>query len=425
MKGDSLRTVVAVSLMLVPSLVFLLVQPGKSGPFGDYNERARPFLLATLEILWIALVLIDSEESKGTERPGIRVFIESYVISSILGQVRTIMGALFFLLVAAILTAWFPDGVENNSWVMTLASIVYFVDVVLLFYWYMNPADGETTRGNDSPESGTDAPKPTKYLVGALSLINWSPGVLSKKPCDELITNSERDYINIVPLFVATAHHSTPDKTGKPKLSKLFLLVSNRNMEYPHREPSPRARSQWEVEEPFVDEKLKEARKDGRLKDGNGHSLSPFKKKMTLAFLKLSECLGRKLRIRWHDGTVSEVGDGTADSLLDVEMIPAGNFEEVDKVRKVLLNSLEDIIEEESNELTFDITGGTATVSSAMTLVALKGDCHAEHLRQDVYGKPPEELLKRIELNILSLEDLLDDLIKKLDRSWRKKTGNN
>lgn len=71
-------------------------------------------------------------------------------------------------------------------------------------------------------------------------------------------------------------------------------------------------------------------------------------------------------------------------------------------------------------EVTFNLTGGQATMSIAMMLHAIKGDTHTEYAKQNVRDAEPEELLVSVDLDFLELDDLVRKLLKYFERLYER-----
>ena len=123
---------------------------------------------------------------------------------------------------------------------------------------------------------------------------------------------------------------------------------------------------------------------------------------------------GTTLVIRWPDGRRESIGIG--EGVIEFIMIPAGNFDDVEECRETIIREIGELIKRESGEVTFDVTGGKTPVSVAMAIEAIKGDCQAEYTKQEMQDVEPEEALYRIDLDIYSLGDLLNEVAHSINR---------
>ncbi|ALM76256.1 hypothetical protein [Thermococcus barophilus] len=103
---------------------------------------------------------------------------------------------------------------------------------------------------------------------------------------------------------------------------------------------------------------------------------------------KLKECFSREIEI--EEWLIDDAND-------------------LNRIRGDLLPKLERIIREESaEEITIDITGGTAAISGALTLLAVKEDIQAQYLRQDRLE------IQKIDIDVFDLGDLWREFSERL-----------
>ncbi|KUH33946.1 hypothetical protein APY94_04240 [Thermococcus celericrescens] len=347
--------------------------------------RYPPFLIASVIVFVISLFMYHRARKKS--EVGLEAFLSVQFIGLVLGQVESLLGVLLFILLAGVLTAWLPDSVSNGEPLGTIGAILYTSSIALLTYWLVEPKQKRSERREL---------RKTRYLVTALSIPSWDADRVLHADCDMLRRNSaelnngpkRQKRQNIVPLFQAISYHL-------PRLERVFLLVSESILNWKDDRTTQYAR-EYLSERGF---------------DAQG---SAFEAKMRAFFLKLSECTGRPVLIRWPDGRRESIGSG--EGVIEFVMVPAGNFDDVEECREAIKGALGEILKKESGEVTFDVTGGKTLVSVAMALEAIKGDCQAEYTKQEIQDVAPEESLYRVDLDVYSLKDLLNEMARSLNR---------
>ncbi|GAB6134924.1 hypothetical protein [Thermococcus prieurii] len=346
----------------------------------SFQFTDRPFtwrLAAVVLVLLLSSLLFWRKLKKGERRVSLSAFVHAYFINLIIGNVKSLFGIFVFILLAAVLTQWLPDAIESGSPYWAGWNLAYLLSILLLTYWVAVPEERK--------EEGL---RKTKYLVFALSWPSWSPSSVAGANCNELFTNSPSlaggggKPPNVTPLFVAVKYHLE-------RLERVYLLVSSSEMKYGFKN---------EDEREYVRTYL-----TSRGISPEGHD---FRDLVRLLLVKLSECTGKGITVEWTDGTI----EGLTGNDVTFKLAVADDFDDVDKCREVIRSLTDEIIKRESEELTFDLTGGKTLVSVAMALTAIRRDCQAEYLRQNVYGKEPEELLKKVNLDIFTVEDILEEL---------------
>ncbi len=230
---------------------------------------------------------------------------------------------------------------------------------------------------------------PVRYLVYALSVPrDWEN--VGKLSCDELRRNAAR--INILPLYVSLYYHLTHPES---KLEKLFLVIT----------------------------------KDGHLKDEK--TRNEIKEALKVFFDKMSDCLfGKgidvKFKIHWWESEyypdIKPATAGNGERTIDVRFIVVsdsndvkGTFEEIKQCKELM-----EAIESDSKDVGIHLTGGTATMSIALMFHAIKGDTHAEYMKQGITDREPEELLVGIDMDVFDLEDLVRELNSYYERIYEK-----
>ncbi len=370
------------AVLLLLAIVPLQVM-GAAKPMAD---GAKCFLVTSTLLLVMAVVLImivehqregapEAEERGGKGKPLERLldFIRLFLSRFFVGEMLTsIYGLFLFVLFAMTLTAWLPAGMQYAQPVFTLATVIYVIDIILLSAWVYGPLTG---RKKDTKPTGV------KYLIYALSSpvgrnqnINWDVNRIKTADCADL--RRDNVSINIVPLYVSLHRHFG-------KLEKLFLLHSNVHL-------------------------------GNRKETENG--LRAF-------FEKASECLRKdhgecvSFRVHWEEifsgGSTETIPPAGCERTIEVHFVDIGSANDVMEVYHTLRKNrrLAELLEKHRREVLFHVTGGTAVVSAAMVLHALKRDVRAEYLRQDATGKEPWESLREIDIDLFEdLGDIVQEL---------------
>ena len=352
-------------LMFIPGLMFL---------------KFELFTLISLIFLIVSVVLAIICAKWGIKEPGVSIldFVRLFISRYFVGELTTsIYGLLLFVIFAVVLTAWLPDSIENGEPVWTLGLIFYLIGTIMITAWVYPPPKKKPT---------SDRPEPADYLVYALSKpSNWKE--VGGIECDKLKMNPRP--INILPLYVSMYYHLNPpeDFGAGRRLKGIYLLITDEHV----------------------------AGKD-----------SPVKEEVRLklrAFLeKASDCLGVRFNVHWPCEGVETIGKGENEVFIKFVYVGDGN-----RVKEVYSSIASSEIGERidrslkgEGEVSFHITGGTAAISSAMMLHAIRGSLHAEYAKQGVFNVPPEELLQRVDLDIFDLDLLIRELREYFEREYEK-----
>jgi len=355
------------------------------------------FLAASAISLLVFSIGATWKESKNPKST-VGGFLRTYVLNLVKGEVYTLPSVAFFVLMTAVLAAWLPDSFENGNFVLATGAIFYLAALVFGLYWiYEAP--------NESKEL-----VPTRYLATALSrLSSWSAKELWEKDCESIIKNDGS--MNILPLAVAIDFHLE-------KLERVYIFNSRQNEEKPIktiiRNGKPTVN---EEEKTFLENPPGELR--AFLK-----GLNPFQRKIAVFFAKLSRCLSErgysvKFRIHWRhekdkfSGQTTVVGNGKRT--IDVVFVPNVPYENIEEAREIISNAMRNIRGDEWPLVTYDLTMGTATMSVALALEAVKEKAQAEYLRQDETdgtNKRYKNVLTRVDVDPLSLLDI-DEVIRR------------
>ena len=318
----------------------------------------------------------------GEGRGSIGTFVRTFLSRLFIGELsRSFYGLFVFVMFAIILTAWLPDAFESgNLWFLS-GTVFYFLSLVFMTA-FVYPS-----RMKD--ELKDSKPMPARYLVFALSVPNnWEK--VQDISCKDLRRNTAR--INILPLYVSLYYHLThPER----KLEKLFLVIT----------------------------------RDGHLKDEE--TMMKIKDALRVFFNKMSMCLIEegikvKFRIFWWgseyypdvEPTIAENGEKTVDVkfiIVSDSNDVKGTFEEIKQCKELV-----EAIENDSKDVVIHLTGGTATMSIALMFHAIKGDTHAEYMKQGITDREPEELLVGIYMDVFDLEDIVRELNSYYERIYEK-----
>lgn len=322
-------------------------------------------------------------------------FLRTYVLNLVKGEVYTLPSVAFFVLMTAVLAAWLPDSFENGNFVLATGAIFYLAALVFGLYWV-----------HERPRESREL-VPTRYLATALSrLSSWSAKELWRKDCESIIENDGS--MNILPLAVAIAFHIE-------KLERVYIFSSRQNEEKPIKTIIRNGK-------PTVNEEEKTFLENppGGLR-AFLKGLNPFQRKMAVFFAKLSRCLSERVKFRIHwrrekdkfSGQTTVVGNGKRT--IDVVFVPNVPYENIKEAREIISNTMRNIRGDEWPLVTYDLTMGTATMSVALALEAVKEKAQAEYLRQDETdgtNKKYKNVLTRVDVDPLSLLDI-DEVIRR------------
>ncbi|NJE31245.1 hypothetical protein E3E38_09345 [Thermococcus sp. 18S1] len=341
------------------------------------------FSIASLGVFIISfiLALLAGWRLRGSGRNSLGVFFSTFLSRYFIGELAVSGYGLFiFVLFAIILTAWLPDALEmGNPWFIS-GTILYFLSIIFATA-FAYPAPKEVGR--------EEHPK-TRHLVYGLSYPgSW--GLIEGADCETMRRNRKVNadgkevQVSLLPLYVSMHYHLT----GGP-LEHLHLLVTREA----HLES---------IDPPKLRKNVKEL-------------LRTF-------FGKASECLKVSFVVRWPGETPEEISAGnvTPERKVQVEFVPIRDSNNVREIFKDIGNSrVAQLIDENSGDITFHLTGGTAPMSIAMMLHAIKGDTHAEYARQRVFDVEPEKLLLPVDMDVFDLEDLVRELREYFERRYER-----
>ncbi|NJE13350.1 hypothetical protein [Thermococcus sp. LS2] len=186
-----------------------------------------------------------------------------------------------------------------------------------------------------------------KVLIMALSRPNWSVEDIKKATCEDLILNKACCVMGSRRVLLNINPLFIAVSKHMPRLEKLILIVSK---------------------EIVMNEDYAE-----RIKTIAG---------------KLKECFGKEVEI--EEWLIDDAND-------------------LNRIRSDLLPKLERLMKEVgAEEITIDITGGTAAISGALTLLAVKEDIQAQYLRQDRLE------IQKIDIDVFDLDDLWREFSERL-----------
>ncbi len=359
---------------MIPSLVLFLERSGTLKGVAMFSCRCPPFFVASvlITVLSAALAYRSGWRIRGSGRNSIELFFSTFLSRYFIGELAvSVYGLFIFILFAVILTAWLPDAIENGQLWFFLGNTLYFLAIVFATA-FVYPAP----KGRPSVVH----PK-TPYLVYGLSVPSrnnpWSN--VTNFSCEEFRKNGTG--LNINPLYSAIYYHA-----HNGPLKTLYLLITD----------------------------------DGHLSNWNHirHELVTF-------FDRASQCLKRegtpvKFRIEWPNGDVQQIGSG--GRIVKVKFVKVGDSNNVRGIFNAISKSeISELIQKNSDEVTFHLTGGTATMSIAMMLHAIKGDTHAEYAKQRIFNVEPKELIVPVDMDIFDLEDLVRELREYFERQYERK----
>ncbi|WP_237266248.1 PDDEXK family nuclease [Thermococcus cleftensis] len=338
------------------------------------------FLMASLIVFLISfgLALFAGWKLGGSRRDSLGVFFSTFLSRYFIGELAVSAYGLFlFVLFAVILTAWLPDAIKmGNPW-FVLGTVFYFLSIIFATaFAYPAPKKKEKM----------DHPK-TRYLVYGLSFpSNWD--LVNNASCEDMRrnrkinANGKEAPVSLFPLYVSMHYHF---KDGP--LESLYLLVT---------------------------------------KEAHLASLDPPKLKtevkdlLLLFFEKASKCLDVRFLVRWPSEDEEKIESGPGRTIT-VNFVPIRDSNDVRMIFQDIRGSrIAELIKENSGDVTFHLTGGTAPMSIAMMLHAIKGDAHAEYARQRVFDVEPNDLLVSVDMDVFDLEDLVRELRDYFERQYEK-----
>ncbi|WP_145955409.1 hypothetical protein [Thermococcus henrietii] len=413
-----------VFFLLNLGLVPLIVVRAESVYSGDYM----PFLGVTtlLFLLSVALALgagwglcgksMGRNNEKGDE-PKLLDFLRFFLLRYFVGEaLRSIYGLYIFVLFAVTLTAWLPDGFENGNVPFILASVLYFLSSVFFTAWVYGPPE---RKGSD-----------VEVLVFPLSIPNWTPEDLDpqKDPrvCEKLCRNEGTRNI-VVPLLAHLARH--------PTIRTVVFLVTDTVYNGARSFPGLKTEEGREYIRALV--KVIETCRfcwSNCIKTG-----------AELTKSKTFNCGGFDWDIKWDDLEDDDVGidlPNDGKNGLTVRFVRIGKANNLHEIKRRINRAFSKIEDKNSSKVLFDITGGTAVVSAAIILEAIKGDYRAGYvaLPQGTVGveearkklksngiNPPEELVDKcpiagmveeIPISVFSFEDIANELQKYFERAY-------
>ncbi|WP_010478249.1 hypothetical protein [Thermococcus zilligii] len=387
--GNGKRKVVASTLLIaVPALMFVR-RPVPLLQWGFFQDQEfAVFTIAAFVFLVISAILAFAHAGWKIREPGITVwdFVRLFLSRYFVGEMITsLYGLLLFVIFAVILTAWLPESIMDRNPLLTAGFIAYFIGTILITAWVFPP------KVENEPDD--DRPAPVDYLVYALSLPgNWSR--VREIECERLKKNPQLNSgpINILPLYVSMYYHLNPHG----KLRGVYLLTTEK-----HTENTGETGKDQTSPRPLKKEVREELR----------------------SFLeKASECLGVRFIVHWPLDRPESIGNGEREVFIKFVHVGDGNI--VKEVYQSIASSeIEERIKESlegKGEVSFNITGGTAVMSSAMILHAIRGSVHAEYVKQGAFDMEPAELLQKIDLNIFDLDTLVRELRDYFERQYQR-----
>ncbi|ASJ15764.1 hypothetical protein A3L04_01090 [Thermococcus chitonophagus] len=344
----------AIGILASFSVAFLLA----------WSKRAFEFGAVAFLLMSIVLAMHAGWKIRGERSDSLLTFLRLFIPKFLVGDVLTLYGISLFILFAMTLTAWLPDGLEEGDIVFAVSTLMYTFGLVFLSAWVFGV-----------PRKSTQLPARAKYLVASLSIPNWGDdSVFERAKCEDFLRGAVYEGnrpLNIIPLYVALAYH-------KDRLEEVFLLVSDRVA--------------GEIERREYIERF---------------------------FSMTSKCLSLKFVINFGElfpgrGEVV-IGEGRE---VHVHFIRIGSGQDIKEVKNSVSTGLSDLLEREGSEVIFDITSGTAVISVAMILEAIKGDARAEYLLQNCEKEYKTECIELIELTLFDFEDLVREFREYFERLY-------
>jgi len=121
---------------------------------------------------------------------------------------------------------------------------------------------------------------------------------------------------------------------------------------------------------------------------------------------------------------ISDISKGVNNGL-EFRFVRIGKFDDLYEIKRRLKRTFSGVRGEDSSKALFDITGGSAVISAAIILEAIKGDYRAGYvaLPQDPLesggsGCPVAERVEDIPISVFSFEDLANELRNYFERAY-------
>lgn len=394
------RKVVSAGLLIFTGLAILIPHTSWCGPnIGKYPW----FVVSSFLLFVLSLILVPTSGWGFRKNPSIWDFLRLFLSRYFVGEMITSFYGLFiFVLFAIVITSWLPDAFTTREYWFLVGNVFYFLSTIFLTA-FAYPAP--------SRKPLVEHPK-TKHLVYGLSYPNEAWNLVEKARCEDMrrnrkISGGENKSVNCKSLKCKEDPKSQKSTNARP-VSLFPLYVS---MHY-HSSAGP-----LEYVHLIVT-------KDAHFEKGSPCLEKGVKENLRSFFRKASECLRVEFTVNWPCENVEHIkAEGiNPQRNITVNFVPISDPNDVKRTFHEIGNSdLAKLIEENSGDVTFHLTGGTAPMSIAMMLHAIKGDTHAEYAKQNVFDVEPEELLVSVDMNVFDLEDLAKELRKYFEREYEKK----
>ena len=378
------RKLVSAGLLIFVGFTISLSNKFWCGPdFGKYPW----FVVSSIILFVFSLILVPASGWSFKKNPSIWDFLRLFLSRYFVGEmVTSIYGLFLFALFAIVLSSWLPDAFTEGSYWFLIGNILYFLSIIFMTA-FVYPAPARKPH--------MEHPK-TKHLVYGLSKYHKSWNLVKKATCDDMrrnrkippeegSSNGKGKPVSLFPLYVSMYYHFTSGP-----LESLHLLVT----------------------------------KDAHFESGSSRLENNVKKSLKEFFMKASECLEAGFSVNWPcEGQEEIVSPGiNPKRVINVDFIPLSDHNDVKRIfQEIGKSQIASLLKKNSGDVTFHLTGGTATMSIAMMLHAIKGDTHAEYAKQNVFDVEPEELLVSVDMNVFDLGDLAEELKKYFEREYEKR----
>ena len=394
------RKLVSAGFLIFVGLTILVPNKFWCGPdFGKYPW----FVVSSIILFVFSLILVPASGWSFRKNPSIWDFLRLFLSRYFVGEMITSLYGLFiFILFAIVLTSWLPDAFTMGEYWFLLGNVFYFLSIVFLTA-FVYPAPARKPR--------LEHPK-TKHLVYGLSYPSKTWNLIEKAKCEDMkrnrkILSMENKSVNCKSLKCGEDPKSQKNMNGGPvSLFPLYVSMyyhfSAGPLEYVHLIVTKSAH--FEKDSPCLKKDVKE--------------------NLRLFFRKASKCLKARFSVNWPCGGREEIvpPEGDLKRVINVDFIPISDHNDVKRTfQEIGKSQIASLLEENSGDVTFHLTGGTAPMSIAMMLHAIKGDTHAEYAKQNVFDVEPEELLVSVDMNVLDLEDLAKELKRYFEREYEKR----
>ena len=292
----------------------------------------------------------------------------------------SIYGIIAFFMASAALFGWFADGVREGDIVVSLGALTYSLGVILSLI-FLSQSINEMRLRQFVP----------KYFISAVSTYDFYRGdkknetkfmeFLARLEKELIALNAFFDNADVNAIKDALDENEIPGILEGNKPKKRANILPLLAVVYKHRESIEKVDLHY-MRDTFDSWGIDGSEKSSKIKDRlKGLYFSALKKAI------------RKL---------------VPNANVEIELINAPSYDVIG-IRKEILSKCERELRERSHEMLFNLTPGTALMSVAYTLVAIKGQAHGAYLKQG-QEKGLYNAVKEINLRAIDFADIAREL---------------